>query len=338
MRPLHGRIYICTLAHILMTSLSDLHGTLKLLAEPTRLRLLGLLAHEELAVHELVRITGVPQSRVSNHLSLLKRAGLVRDRREGSWAFHSLVPAEDGGAITAELFAATIAPWWGGGDSAADRAALEVVREQRRERSREAHDALADRWTEVGQEFRSGAVRSEAVAWSMPSGMVAADLGCGAGFLSRRLSDSFGRVIAVDHSEKMLETARERGLPDSVELRRGELDKLPIDSDSVDTAFAHLVWHHLADLSAAAREIARILKPGGTVVISDLMPHDQDWMRDAMGDLRLGMPPETVRNTLDHAGFGCLRVADSTDGYQVTAPGGESTTLAMFLVRGELPR
>ena len=167
-----------------MTTFDTLHTTLKLLSDPTRLRLLALLARDELAVQELVSITGLAQSRVSNHLSLLKRSGLVRDRREGSWSFHSLVAPVAGGPLTPELFAAVLEPFLESPSGRADGLALERVREARRERSRRTHDALADRWVELGQEFRTGALRAEALGALAPRELVVADLGCGAGFFT----------------------------------------------------------------------------------------------------------------------------------------------------------
>ncbi|MGA1525818.1 MAG: ArsR/SmtB family transcription factor, partial [Planctomycetota bacterium] len=193
-----------------MTSLETLQSTLKLLSDATRLRLLALLSRDELAVQELVSITGLAQSRISNHLSLLKRAGLVRDRREGSWSFHSLVEPAAPGPLTPQLFGAVLEPYLQSKDGRADSQALERVREQRRERSRKAHDALADRWVELGQEFRTGALRSEALGALAPGEWTVADLGCGAGFLTAYLAGRFARVIAVDHAERMLAAARRR--------------------------------------------------------------------------------------------------------------------------------
>jgi ArsR family transcriptional regulator len=152
---------------------------------------------------------------------------------------------------------------------------------------------LAERW-ESGQDFAQGSLRSEVMAMAWPSSFVVADLGCGTGFLSSQLAPFAKRVIAVDHSPRMLEAAQKKALPRNCEFRQGELDALPIEDESVDAAFANLVWHHLPDLQAAAREVFRILKAGGAVVISDLLPHESEWMRDAMGDLRLGLKPEQV--------------------------------------------
>ncbi|MEO0478451.1 MAG: metalloregulator ArsR/SmtB family transcription factor [Planctomycetota bacterium] len=320
-----------------MTSLETLQTTLKLLSDPTRLRLLALLSQEELAVQELVSITGLAQSRVSNHLSLLKRSGLVRDRREGSWSFHSLVEPGSDGALTAELYDGAVRPFADSEQGRADTQGLEAVREARRERSRQTHDALADRWVELGQEFRRGSLRSEALAALAPRTLTVADLGCGAGYLSGYLADRMARVIAVDHSEKMLDAARRRLQGIDVEFRQGELESLPLGEQEVDAAFANLVWHHVSDMDRAAVELARVLKPGGTVVITDLLPHEEEWMRDSMGDLRLGVQPDAVRVALAHAGFTGLSTHDLEDSYRVEAPTGRESDLPMFLLKATAP-
>jgi ubiquinone/menaquinone biosynthesis C-methylase UbiE len=126
-------------------------------------------------------------------------------------------------------------------------------------------------------------------------------------------------------------------LPRNCEFRRGELDALPIEDATVDAAFANLVWHHLPDLAAAAREVLRILKPGGAVVISDLLPHENEWMREGMGDLRLGLKPEQVVAALAAAGFHSLRWERASDRYRIKPPDGGDSELPMFLVRGQKP-
>ena len=316
--------------------LPALTTTLKLLSDPTRLRLCGLLAQTELAVQELVAATGLQQSRISNHLALLKRAGLVRDRREGTWSFHSLVKpdAAGQGPLSAELHIAVLEPWQASVEGQADLQALQAVLEQRRERSREAHDRLADHW-EVGQDLARGSLQAELLAQALPAQMVAADLGCGTGFLTARLVATGASVIAVDHSERMLAAARNKPMAGSVEFRKGELDKLPIDDAQLDVAFANLVWHHLPDLQGAAAELARVLKPGGTAVISDLLPHQADWMRAEMGDLRLGLKPDQVIAVLARNGFTDLRAEQALDCYRVQSPKGDTHDFPVFLVRGQ---
>lgn len=317
-----------------MTTLATLQTNLKLLSDPTRLRLLALLSREELAVHELVTITGLAQSRISNHLSLLRRAELVVDRKEGSWSFHRLGEVSEDSNLSPELFDAAIRPYLDSDQGRADVAALETIREQRREHSRRTHDALAERWVEVGQEFASGALRAQAYASLVPPELVVADLGCGAGFLTSYLAGRTAKVIAVDHSTKMVEAARRGVEDDRVEFRQGEMEQLPLDTDEVDAAFSNLVWHHLADVDRAAEEVARVVRPGGTAVITDLVPHQEEWMRNEMGDLRLGIRPDVVQGALARAGFTSLHTETIQDHYVVEAPDGRTVRLPLFLVRG----
>ncbi|MBK8101462.1 MAG: metalloregulator ArsR/SmtB family transcription factor [Planctomycetes bacterium] len=318
-------------------ALATLQTALKLLSDPVRLRLCGLLARNELAVQELCSITGLQQSRVSNHLSLLKRAGLVRDRREGTWSFHSLIEPVAGAPLSPELFAAVVEPYLASTEAHGDQPALAAVQEQRRSRSREAHDRLADRWIEVGQEFTAGSLRAEILAQAWPCAGPVADLGCGTGFLTSRLAQHGVPVIAIDHSERMLHAAQRTIGEGRVEFRRGELDALPLQDGEVGAAFANLVWHHLPDHAAAAAEAFRVLRPGGIVVISDLQPHEHDWMREQMGDLRLGLRQDQVLAALARAGFTALHAEPALDHYCVQGPQGPRRQLPMFLVRGRKP-
>lgn len=317
------------------TALESLQSTLKLLSDPVRLRLCALLARAELAVHELVTITGLQQSRISNHLSLLKRHGLVRDRREGSWSFHSLTEPQQDGALSPPLFAATIQRFLDSDEGNADWQALLAVLDQRRASSRVAHDRLADQWPSDGQGTVLGTLRAEILAEAWPCGPKVADLGCGTGFLAGWLAERGASVIAVDHSERMLQSARGRAVG-GVTFRKGELDALPLAADEVDAVFCNLVWHHVPDHGAAAREAFRVLRPGGRIVVSDLAPHDHEWMRAAMGDLRLGLRPEQVEVSLARAGFVDLRSTAARDLYRVVR-GAEPDDFPMFLVGGRKP-
>jgi ArsR family transcriptional regulator len=273
---------------------------------------------------------------VSNHLSLLKRAGLVRDRREGTWSFHSLVEPEGGGPLTPSLFVATVQPYLDSEAGARDSAALAAVLDRRREKSREAHDRLADQWHHVGESFAVGTLRAELLAHAWPCGARVVDLGCGAGFLAGWLAAKSRFVIGVDHSDRMLAEAR-ANVADAVDLRKGELDALPLGDAEVDAAFANLVWHHVPDHDAAAREVFRIVRPGGVVVVADLQPHDADWMRERMGDLRLGQKPDDVLGSLLRAGFVDLVSEPLADRYCVESPRGDRAEFPMFVARGRRP-
>lgn len=313
--------------------LDELQQILKLLADPVRLRLLAALHGEELAVHELMELTGLAQSRVSNHLSLMRRSSLVRDRREGTWVFYKTTPPRPGSAWSPTLFAGTVQRYLDSESGQRDADLLERVREGRRAQSRATHDRLAAQWAEMGQEFSTGALRAEAWSALVPAGLRVADLGCGAGYLSEYLAGKGARVIAVDHAPGMLSAARKR-LPPSVEVRAGELEHLPLATHEVDAAFANLVWHHLADGRAAAHEIARVLKPNGRIVVTDLAPHNEEWMREEMGDLRLGLDAEEVMTALADAGFVDLEASALDDTYVARGKSGHKVAFALFMVRG----
>jgi len=318
-------------------ALAHLQSTLKLLSDPVRLRLCALLARTELAVQELVSITGMQQSRISNHLSLLKRAGLVRDRREGTWSFHSLVEPNENGPLSPSLFAATVQRFVSADDGVRDLHAVRAVLDQRRQKSRDMHDRLADRWSDVGQEFVLGTLRAEVLALAWPCGPAVADLGCGTGFFATWLAGRGARVVAVDHSERMLAAARRRTRDAGITFRRGELDALPLADGEVNAAFSNLVWHHLPDHGAAAREVFRVLAPGGAVVISDLLPHEAEWMREQMGDLRLGLKPEQIIGALARAGFTELRHEPLADRHRVATADERGADFPMFAVCGRKP-
>ena len=140
-------------------------------------------------------------------------------------------------------------------------------------------------------------------------------------------------MIAIDHAERMLETARQRVASTNVEFRRGDLESLPLADGEVDAAFANLVWHHVADMDGAAREVFRVLRPGGLVVVTDLLPHGEEWMREQMGDLRLGLRADAVMTALTRAGFRDVTQEAVADRYRVEDPAGRAAELELFLVR-----
>ncbi|MFQ5653158.1 MAG: metalloregulator ArsR/SmtB family transcription factor [Planctomycetota bacterium] len=312
---------------------------LKLLADENRLRLLSLLEAEELSVQEVVRITGMGQSRVSHHLGLLRAAGVVGDRREGTWTYSRMRAAGDGNPLPQALWKEIHGPFSRSDGAKADRRELEQVREARRDASRSAHDRLAGVWRLVGQDLERGSLRHEALAALAGADQTVADLGCGAGFFSAFLASRFARVIAIDHSDRMLREA-EAALPGGadVELRRGDLEALPIGDGELDALFANLVLHHVADLRPAAREMARVLRPGGTAVITDLRPHKEEWMREELADLRLGIDPAEVVAALEHASFEEVREIPVEDRYRMKSRGGRSARLGLFLIRAKRAR
>ncbi len=315
---------------------TDLTTILKVLADPTRLRLLGLLAREELSVTELARAVAMSQSRVSNHLKLLREHQLLDERREGAYV---LVRLARGPALPEDLWAAIETRLSAVEGRADDLARLEKVLDDRRKRSRAFFDRAAAEWDVVGSEFQRGLVRWQALACLVDRDLVVADVGCGTGYIARALVRVAERVICIDHSAAMLEQARANLASQNahVELRQGELDHLPLADGEVDAVFASLVLHHVPDVVAALREMRRALKPGGRLIITDLLPHKETWMSDTMADLRLGFDATDLKSRVEKAGFVAVEIEGVEDAYVVDGPGGKKTELPLFLIHARVP-
>lgn len=309
---------------------------LKLLADPTRLRLLALLEAQELSVGELARAIAMSPSRVSNHLKVLRESGWIEERREGPFAFCRL-------ALPGEL----AADLWGRirdridslEEAADDRARLDAVLDERRKRSETFFDSMAARWDVIGREFARGTARLHAVTRLVPPGLVVADVGCGTGYQAEALARVAARVICVDHSTRMLSKAREnlRETSARIELRPGELDDLPLQDAEVDAVFGHMVVHHLLDPMTALAEMHRVLRRGGQVVLVDLLPHKEVWMGESMGDLKLGLDRHELARRLRRAGFEGVETSELDDAYRAEDPEGRVVELPLFLATGRKP-
>jgi len=316
---------------------SALTTTLKVLADPTRLRILGLLAQEELSVGELARAVAMLQSRVSNHLKVLRECGMLEERREGASV---LVRLARGTGVPDDLWSAIESRLESVDGRANDLKRLERVLDDRRERSREFFDRVAPEWDLLGSEFKRGLVRWRALSCLIPDGLVVADVGCGTGYMARALVRVADRVVCIDHSEAMLEQAKSRLAADlaRVEFRVGELDRLPLADGEVDAVFANLVLHHVPDVLAALREMRRALKPGGRLVVTDLLPHKESWMTEAMADLRLGLDATELKSRVEKAGFVDARADEIEDAYVVEGPAGRKAELPLLLIHARVPQ
>lgn len=314
-----------------------LTSLLKVLADPTRLRILGLVAQEELAVGELARAVAMLQSRVSNHLKVLRECGMLEERREGASVRVRLARGE---GVPDDLWAAIETRLESVEGRANDLRRLATVLDERRKKSREFFDRVAPEWDLVGSEFKRGLARWRAIGSLIPRGLVVADVGCGTGYMARALVRVAERVICIDHSEAMLEQAKARlvELPETdgrVEFRVGEVDRLPLADGEVDAVFASLVLHHVPDVLAALREMRRALKPGGRLVVTDLLPHKEAWMTEAMADLRLGLDATELRSRVEKAGFVDAVVDAIEDRYVVEGPAGRRAELPLFLLHAK---
>jgi ubiquinone/menaquinone biosynthesis C-methylase UbiE len=283
--------------------MSSILKSLRLIADPTRLRILNLLRREDLSVVELQDILGMGQSRISSQLSQLRLAKLVTDRRSGKniiYTFGNDAAAMDGRLLQAlDLAMSDIA------EIADDCASLDLTLAKRKDKARAYFDALAGKFGRTYCPGRSWKALAETLLKLMPP-MVIADLGAGEGTFSQLLAQRAEKVIAVDNSEKMVEygasVARENGYH-NLEYRLGEIESPPIDEGTVDLAFFSQSLHHAARPDLAIAAAHRILKPGGRIIILDLLKHQFEDARDLYADIWLGFSELDISRFLKNSGF-----------------------------------
>jgi ArsR family transcriptional regulator len=272
--------------------------SLRLAADPSRLRLLLLLEREELSVAELQEILAQGQSRISTHLAQLKQAGLVDDRRTGKNAFYRLTaPAE---LMDLLRQAEAEVP-----EAAEDLQSLRLALRKRQDQMRRYFDELAGKFGRQYVPGRSWKGVAEALLKLMPP-MVIADLGAGEGAISQLMAQRAKRVIAIDNSEKMVEfgagLARQHGIG-NMEYRLGDLEDVPIRSATVDLAFLSQALHHARHPQRAVEEARRILKPGGRIAVLDLNRHHFEEAREMYADVWLGFTDLELERYLKGGGF-----------------------------------
>jgi len=271
---------------------------MRLAADPNRLRILLLLEQEELSVAELQEILSKGQSQISTHLSQLKQAGLVKDRRMGKNAFYRLnAPA---GLMPLLRQAAREVP-----EAEQDQEALRLALRNRRDAMRRYFDELAGKFGRQYVPGRSWKGIAEALLKLMPP-LVIADLGAGEGTIAQLMAQRAKRVIAIDNSEKMVEfgagLARTHGIS-NLEYRLGDLEDVPIRSGAVDLAFLSQALHHAVHPEKALAEAWRILKRNGRIAILDLSRHHFEEARQLYADLWLGFTELELQRYLKGAGF-----------------------------------
>jgi len=281
---------------------------LKLLGDEGRLRILSLLSREELSVAELQEILRMGQSRISMQLSQLRQGGLVAVRKAGQKSLYQMTAP----AGTAELLEETLRrganeiP-----DAAKDAQALLLILNKRKDKLRNYFDELAGRFGRNYVPGRSWEGLAEMLLRLLPP-LTIADLGAGEGTMSLLLARRAKAVIAVDSSSRMVEfgsgIAKANGVL-NLEYRQGDLEDLPIDAGSVDLALLHQSLHHAIHPQKAVDEAWRILKPGGRIVIMDLIAHNFEEARELYGDVWLGFSQVDLLQLLTKAKFSDLDIA-----------------------------
>lgn len=281
-------------------------NSLRVLSDPTRLRLMLLLVEEELTVAELQEILGMAQSRISASLGQLKREGLAADRRVGKNIFYS--SKEAGGGMVGGVLKYARADL---GEAPRDQAALALTMRKRKDRAAEYFNRLAGRFGRVYVPGRSWQALSHALLGLLPP-MVIADMGAGEGTLAQLLARTAKHVIAVDNSEKMVEfgsaLVREHGFK-NIEYRLGDVEDPPVDPKSVDLAVFSQVLHHVPNPQRAISAAGKILRPGGRVVILDLASHTYEQARELYAHVWLGFIEIELHRMLKKAGFSSIRTS-----------------------------
>ena len=281
---------------------------LRLLGDKGRIRILRLLASEDLSVAELQEILGMGQSRISMQLSQLKQADFVEVRRSGQKSIYRLIVPPGVRAILTEVLDHSKAeiPECGHDDEG-----LRLVLNRRKDTLRTYFDELAGRFGRSYVPGRSWKALAEMLLRLLPP-LVIADLGAGEGTLALMLAQRAERVIAVDSSGKMVEygadLAARNGIT-NLEYRQGDMEELPITAEEVDLVLLHQSLHHALHPGQALMEAWRVLRPGGRIVLLDLLQHDVEAARELYADVWLGFSQAELVVWLRQAGFVQIDIA-----------------------------
>lgn len=280
---------------------------LKALADPCRLRLVAVLLAGEFTVQELTRIMAMGQSRISRHLKILTEAGVLTVKRQGTWSYYR---AGGGSSFFGAIRTAIEQGVEELPERRQDLAAVAAVLEERRRRSQEFFDRHARQWDDLARTLLPVPEYRERLLALVPEGRIVVEVGLGTGGLLPALAGKSARVIGVDHSPAMLDEARRRlataGLA-GIDLRLGEMTHLPLPDRSAECTVLNMVLHHAADPPTVLAEIRRILVPGGTLVLADLVRHEREVARERLADQWLGFGEEELAEWLTAAGFTDLR-------------------------------
>ncbi|MBI3181049.1 MAG: metalloregulator ArsR/SmtB family transcription factor [Myxococcales bacterium] len=268
-----------------------LSASFRALGDPTRLRILRLLAEAPLNVSELVSLVGVAQSSVSHHLAKLRGLELIREERQAGYTFYSLAVGPKDRRWPLIRLAREA------GDSGGDRARLADLLRQREDRQ-----ALNEKLLEPGQ---SWFLWANALSSLLPA-LEVADFGCGTGVLSVAIARWANRVVAIDRNRQALSQARRRAARDrlrNIRFLDEDLRRLSLPDQSLDLVVISQSLHHVEEPAAAIGEASRILRRGGKVVVLELMPHREEWVKERLGHLHLGFDPAALESQLARAGF-----------------------------------
>ncbi len=278
-------------------------SVIKALADPTRLRLVGILEHGEFTVQELVSILNMGQSRISRHLKILVEARICSVERQGTWSYFRMNGGDDFFHSIRPDILERISAIEGHGD---DQVGVARILDERRKKSQQFFDQHARQWDKMASDLVPADRYASYILNALDSGHIVVDVGVGTGRLLKELSLASQHVIGIDHSAAMLDEARcrvgEQKL-ENVELRLGELTHLPVADGIANCAILNMVLHHAANPQDAFAELNRVLEPGGQLIVADLVRHDMEWFQEQMADQWMGFDKKEIDRWLDATGY-----------------------------------
>jgi ArsR family transcriptional regulator len=294
------------------------------LSDSIRVRMLVVLEGRELTVSELCDITQSPQSTVSRHLKTLSDGGWVTSRPDGTRRLYTF-PVDEQNVSIQRLWDVVRDEAASSATSSEDDRRLKLVLSNRRTQSEAFFSSAAGQWDKLREELFGATSHLRALAGLLEPGSVVGDLGCGTGKVSEWIGLFADRVIAVDASREMLSAARQQlGGYKNVQLRHGSLEKLPIADAELDLALMMLVLHHLPEPKRVLLEAARTLKPGGRLLVLDMLPHEHEEYRQTMGHIWLGFDEKQMTRWLHAARFRAIR-------WQVLPPESKTKGPSLFV-------
>ncbi len=273
----------------------------KALSDKTRLRLFHLLTHFELNVNEIVMVVGMIQSGVSRHLKILVDSGLLTSRKDGSFTYFSTIKNQETQSLIGLVSQKKETDALFEHDLESAREMLHI----RQNRTKRFFKSVAPKWDRLKKEVFGELDLNGLIINKVPVCNVISDLGCGTGeLLELLLPQSQNKMIGIDSSPEMLDQARIRlSKNENVELRLGELEHLPMKNKEIDGAVMNMVLHYISQPGLAINEVYRTLRPGGIFVLSDFEKHDQETIKEIMGESWLGFEQQEVEAWLTDAGF-----------------------------------
>jgi ubiquinone/menaquinone biosynthesis C-methylase UbiE/DNA-binding transcriptional ArsR family regulator len=289
--------------------MSAILKSLRALSDPTRLRIVALLERNELSVNELQEITRMGQSRISTHLGLLQESGLLESRRMGKRTFYKIAASADPNA--AEFIQLAVRGAKELPENTPDQLNLKRVVLRRTQEAQLYFNQVAGRFDRSYGPGRSWQAFGQLLLRVMPP-LIVADLGAGEGLLGELLARRAKKVIAVDNSEKMVAFGANKARKNKIknlEFRLGDLDAPPIEPASVDVVILSQALHHAADPPQCIASVHGILRPGGQILILDLLRHNFEQARELYGDRWLGFAESDLQTWLETAGFKKIEVS-----------------------------